>query len=180
MSLLVSGVFWDEVKVFSADNESSVHLGRDNGSGQDTATDGDETSEWALLVYNTQMLAFLPPTIWRLGAASASTSPVCESRRSCPPRRHLCPQAIVCTLLIQSAPDLEIPHTNIGSLNGGLWCPESQSNILIPSSSSLSDSAGLGLNLLVEEDVRLLLESAFALDSEFGGHGCGWRLSKSL
>jgi len=50
VSLLVSGVFWDEVKVFSADDESSVHLGRDNGSGQDTATNGDETSEWALLV----------------------------------------------------------------------------------------------------------------------------------
>ena len=50
MSFLVSGVFRDEVKVFSADDESSVHLGRDNGSGQDTATNGDETSEWALLV----------------------------------------------------------------------------------------------------------------------------------
>lgn len=50
VSFLVSGVFRDEVKVFSADDESSVHLGRDNGSGQDTATNGDETSEWALLV----------------------------------------------------------------------------------------------------------------------------------
>ena len=50
VSLLVTGVFWDEVKVFSADNEGSVHLGGNNGSGEDTTTDGDETSEWALLV----------------------------------------------------------------------------------------------------------------------------------
>lgn len=50
VSLLVTGVFWDEVEVFAADNEGSVHLGGDNGSGQDTATDGDETGEWALLV----------------------------------------------------------------------------------------------------------------------------------
>lgn len=57
MSFLVSGIFGDEVEVFTADDESSVHLGRDNGSGQDTATDGDETSEWALLVYSGQMLA---------------------------------------------------------------------------------------------------------------------------
>jgi hypothetical protein len=50
VSLLVSGVFGDEVEVFSADDEGTVHLGRDDGSGQDTATDGDETGEGALLV----------------------------------------------------------------------------------------------------------------------------------
>ena len=50
VSLLVSGVFWDEVKVFSADDESSVHLGGDDGTGEDTATNGNETGEWALLV----------------------------------------------------------------------------------------------------------------------------------
>ncbi len=50
MSLLVSGVFWDEVKVFSADDESSVHLGGNDGTGEDTTADRDETSEWALLV----------------------------------------------------------------------------------------------------------------------------------
>ena len=66
----------------------------------------------------------------------------------------------------------DISHTNVGSLNGGLWCPESQSNVLVPSSSTFSDSAGLCLDLLVKENVRLLLESAFALDSEFGGHDC--------
>lgn len=50
VSLLVTGVFWDEVKVFSADYEGSVHLGGNNGSGQDTTTDGNETGERALLV----------------------------------------------------------------------------------------------------------------------------------
>jgi hypothetical protein len=50
VSLLVTGVLGDEVKVFSADDESSVHLGGNNSASQDTATDGDETGEWALLV----------------------------------------------------------------------------------------------------------------------------------
>ena len=50
MSLLVTGVLGDEVKVFSADDESSVHLGGNNGASQDTTTDGDETGEWALFV----------------------------------------------------------------------------------------------------------------------------------
>lgn len=65
------------------------------------------------------------------------------------------------------------PHTNVGSLNRGLWCSESQSDVLVPSSSSLAGSGSLGLDLGVEEDVRLLLESALRLDGKFGGHGCG-------
>jgi hypothetical protein len=51
VSLLVSGVFWDEVKVFSADDEGTVHLGGNDCASQDTATDGNETGERALLVY---------------------------------------------------------------------------------------------------------------------------------
>jgi hypothetical protein len=50
VSLLVSGVLGDEMEVFSADDECAVHLGGNNGTGKDAATDGDETSEWALLV----------------------------------------------------------------------------------------------------------------------------------
>lgn len=50
MALLVTGVLWDEVKVFAANDESSVHLGGDDSSGKDTATDGNKASEWALLV----------------------------------------------------------------------------------------------------------------------------------
>ena len=52
MSLLVSGVFGDEMKVFSADDKGTVHLGGNNGTGQDTTTDGNETSERALLICN--------------------------------------------------------------------------------------------------------------------------------
>lgn len=51
VALLVTGVLGDEVKVLAADNESTVHLGGDDGAGEDTATDGDEASERALLVY---------------------------------------------------------------------------------------------------------------------------------
>jgi hypothetical protein len=59
VSLLVAGVLGDEVKVFSADDESSVHLGGNNGASQDTATDGDETGEWALLVCGDQVSMLL-------------------------------------------------------------------------------------------------------------------------
>jgi hypothetical protein len=50
VSLLVTGIFWDEMKVLPANDESSVHLGGNDGASQDTATDGNETGEWALLV----------------------------------------------------------------------------------------------------------------------------------
>jgi hypothetical protein len=58
------------------------------------------------------------------------------------------------------------------TLNRSLWCPEAQSNVLVPSSSTLSD-AGLRLRLGVQEDVRLLLERTLRLNGEFGGHDCG-------
>lgn len=115
MPLLVTCVFRDEVKVFAADNQSTVHLGRNNGSSKDTATDGNQTGEGALLV-------------------------------------------------------------NIGALDGGLGCPEAQSDVLIPSPTTLSDTLALAaLSFGVEEDVRLLLESAFTLDCKFGRHDCGDR-----
>jgi hypothetical protein len=50
VTLLVTGVLGDEVKVLSADDEGSVHLGGNDSAGQDTSTDGDKTSERALLV----------------------------------------------------------------------------------------------------------------------------------
>jgi hypothetical protein len=64
-------------------------------------------------------------------------------------------------------------HTDIVALNGGLWCSESQSNVLVPSSSALANSGGLRLRLGVQEDVRLLLERPLRLHSKFGGHDCG-------
>lgn len=50
VALLVTVVLGNVVEVFTADNEGTVHLGGHNGTGQDTTTDGDETSEGALLV----------------------------------------------------------------------------------------------------------------------------------
>lgn len=58
------------------------------------------------------------------------------------------------------------------TLNRSLRCSEAQSNVLVPSSSTLSDT-GLRLRLGVQEDVRLLLERALRLHGEFGGHDCG-------
>jgi len=48
--LLVSGVLGDEVEVLAADDERAVHLGGNDGAGQDTATDGNLSGERALLV----------------------------------------------------------------------------------------------------------------------------------
>lgn len=48
--LLVTGVLGDVVEVLAADDDGSVHLGRDDGAGQDTAADGDLAGEGALLV----------------------------------------------------------------------------------------------------------------------------------
>jgi hypothetical protein len=50
VSLLITSVLGDEMEVFAADNQSSVHLGGDNGAGEDSATDGNQSSEGALLV----------------------------------------------------------------------------------------------------------------------------------
>lgn len=50
VSLLVTGVLGNEVEVLAADDDGAVHLGGHNSAGQDTATDGDEAGEGALLV----------------------------------------------------------------------------------------------------------------------------------
>lgn len=50
MPLLVTVVLGDVVEVFTADDDGTVHLGRDDTAGEDTATDGYHTGEGALLV----------------------------------------------------------------------------------------------------------------------------------
>lgn len=50
MALLVTRVLGDKVEVLAADDEGAVHLGADDGAGQDTAADGDLAGEGALLV----------------------------------------------------------------------------------------------------------------------------------
>ena len=70
--------------------------------------------------------------------------------------------------------------TNVCALNGGLWGLESQTNILIPSPSSLSDSALSRADLAGEEDMGLLLESTLRLHSQLGGHFLGGSCGVSL
>ena len=50
VSLLVSSVLGDEVEIFSSNDDGSVHLCRNDLAGQDSSSDGDHSSEWALLV----------------------------------------------------------------------------------------------------------------------------------
>lgn len=50
VSLLVSVVFLDKVKVVSSDDDGSVHFGGDNSTGQNLTSDGNVTNKGALLV----------------------------------------------------------------------------------------------------------------------------------
>jgi len=50
---------------------------------------------------------------------------------------------------------------NIASLDGSLRSAKAQTDILVPSSTALSDSFALGLRFGVKENMRLFLESAF-------------------
>jgi hypothetical protein len=50
MSLLVTVVLLDVVQVITTDDDGALHLGGDDGSGEDTAANADITSEWALLI----------------------------------------------------------------------------------------------------------------------------------
>lgn len=75
MSLLVTGVLGNEVEVLAADDDGTVHLGGDNGAGQDTATNGDETSEGALLVCTKFVLALFAITLGVHGRKLLFSSP---------------------------------------------------------------------------------------------------------
>jgi hypothetical protein len=59
---------------------------------------------------------------------------------------------------------------DVAALNGGLGGTETQTDILVPSSATLSRSGRLGLDLGVLEDMRLLLESTLGLDGQLGRH----------
>jgi hypothetical protein len=117
VTLLIPVVLGDVVEVFATDDDGTVHLGRDNGAGQDTAADGNHAGEGALLV-------------------------------------------------------------DVLALNGSDRGPETQTNVLVPSPTALTRPGRLDLGLAVEEDVRLLLESALALDGQFGSHLVGWAWTK--
>jgi hypothetical protein len=63
VTLLVTVVLGDEVKIFSPDDKGTVHLGRHDGSGQDTATDRDEAGEGALLVCSHHIVSTCIPLL---------------------------------------------------------------------------------------------------------------------
>ena len=50
VTLFVTVVLGNVVEVFTSDDNGTVHLGRDNTSSKDTATDRDLADEGALLV----------------------------------------------------------------------------------------------------------------------------------
>lgn len=51
VAALVTVVLRDVVQVLPANDHSAGHLSRDDLAAEDTATDRDQTSPWALLVY---------------------------------------------------------------------------------------------------------------------------------
>ena len=170
VSLLVTRVLRDVVEVLSSDDDGSVHLGGNDGAGQDTATDGDETGEGALLVCSSSRSAIPSPSL---------------IQRSCPSRPRRIDRVLRPSMLSTNLHDSSrfadsrkpsnsrrcFARTDVAALNGGLGGTETQTNILVPSSSALARSGALGLGLGVQEDVRLLLESTLRLDGQFGGPG---------
>lgn len=50
MSLLVSVVFWNVMKIITSNDDGTMHLCRDNNTTQDLTTDGNVTNEWTFLV----------------------------------------------------------------------------------------------------------------------------------
>lgn len=66
----------------------------------------------------------------------------------------------------------QVVRTDVAALDGVLGGTEAQTDILVPAA-ALASLLALGLALGVEEDVRLLLESALRLDGQLGRHGCG-------
>ena len=51
VSLLISVILGNEVKVFAANDDGTVHLGGDDSTSQDTTADGNEAGERAFLVF---------------------------------------------------------------------------------------------------------------------------------
>jgi hypothetical protein len=85
VALLVSGVLGDEVEVLAADDDSSVHLGGNDGAGQDTATDRDETGEGALLVCRAVSMTVpdIPPRFaCEVPASNLGSIPSCARSRA--------------------------------------------------------------------------------------------------
>lgn len=77
VSLFVSVVFWNVVQVVSSDDDGTVHLGGNNGTGQDLTTDRNQTSEWTLLVN----VSTLNSGLWGLETQTSVLIPSLSSSR---------------------------------------------------------------------------------------------------
>lgn len=162
VALLVTGVLGDEVEVLAADDEGTVHLGGNDGAGEDTATDRDETGEGALLVCGTRLAFPLHSKLMQ----HFGMGPIFH-RRSL--TRFLRLVVSVVARRRNEAHAATVARTDVAALNGGLGGTETQTDVLVPSAAVLARSGALGLGLGVLEDVRLLLESALRLDGQLGG-----------
>jgi hypothetical protein len=74
--LLVSRVLLDVVEIFPADDQGSVHLSRDNSSGEDTAADRDLAGERAFLVCLVGSLAVPSLETTNLGTSGRRRRPI--------------------------------------------------------------------------------------------------------
>lgn len=154
VALLVPVVLGDVVEVLAADDDGAVHLGRHDGAGQDTAADGDEAGEGALLVCRArvgQSLSLNPdihkPSLLIL-LFFAAPLPFDTHRDVFVARirgaiRIGWERARRFRLFLR---------TDVLALNGSLGGTETQTNVLVPSPATLTRTGGLDLGLAVEED----------------------------
>lgn len=59
MSLFITIVFLDKMQVLASNDDSALHLGRLNDSRQNTSTNANVASEWALFVNVSSINSFL-------------------------------------------------------------------------------------------------------------------------
>lgn len=129
VSLLVTGVLGNKVQVLPADDDGTVHLGGHDGAGQDTATDGDETGEGALLVCRRQSRS----AVVRVLALTAIRKLLVPFFSSSGPLFHE-PHKQSSFMIRRKGwkGQLDISHTDVLALNGSLGGTETQTNILVP------------------------------------------------
>jgi hypothetical protein len=71
VTLFVSIVFWNKVKVFTTKNKSSLHLSGNNNTSKNTTTNRNITSEWTLLINVVTFNSFF----WSLKTKTDFTEP---------------------------------------------------------------------------------------------------------
>ena len=93
MSLLVSGVLGDEVEIFAADDEGTVHLRADDGAGQDAAADGDHACERAFLVCKASQISTSEPQTTAVQTAHMQSFCISHSRLIVMAYQYIAPQS---------------------------------------------------------------------------------------